>query len=34
MVLTHDQLHAVNVVNEDKTCVIQVCWLHKYGCSE
>ena len=38
MVLAHDELRVVNVVNKDKTCVIQgsirVCWLHINGCSE
>ena len=25
MVLAHDEIHVVNVVNEDKTCGLQVC---------
>ena len=28
IVLAHDEVHIVNVVNEDKLCGIQVCWLH------
>ena len=31
MVLAHDEVHVVNSVNEDKTCGIQVCWLHING---
>ena len=28
MVLAHDEVHVVNVVNEDKSCRIQVCLLY------
>ena len=31
MVLAHGEVHVVNVVNEDKTCGIQVCRLHING---
>ena len=34
MDLAHNEVHVVSVVNEDKTCGIQVCWLHINGCSE
>ena len=33
-IYTHDEVHVINVVNGDKACCIQDCWLHINGCSE
>ena len=31
IVLAHDEVHVVNIVNEDNTCGLQVCWLRING---
>ena len=31
MAIAHDEVHVVNVANEDIPCGTQVCWLHING---